>query len=143
MSDNSIINRISLDYISDSYLSEGRVLFINISREELSRLEGGKKNCSYVAYQELEDLMRDEEVSYILAVDSRVIPDDRITPFEVVNSKSEIKCPWQKCIDDSVQYYLTLESADDIAIIGVIIPSFGINNPNKRIKIGGKYGSLS
>lgn len=133
-----MIDRIHLEDIKEEYIANSRVIFVNMTHDEFKDFEEENKTVNLIAYQELEDLFRDDVPGYILVVDSRVLPSDRIRNVEVVNSPSLLEYPWQKFTDDNEQYYITLKTSEDLSIIGVIVPRVLLSKPKRNIKIGGK-----
>lgn len=133
-----MIDRIHLEDIKEEYIASRRVIFVNMTHDEFKDFEEENKTVNLIAYQELEDLFRDDVPGYILVVDSRVLPSDRIRNVEVVNSPSLLEYPWQKFTDDNEQYYITLKTSEDLSIIGVIVPRVLLSKPKMNIKIGGK-----
>lgn len=131
-----MIRTIKFDDINESLIAERRVVFTNLSKQQVLDFQLVTTQTSFVFYQEYEDMEREEDVNYVLAVDMRVIPTERCRPMELVNSPDEVLYPWQKCTDDLEQFYIILD-ADDASIIGLIEPKLSFTKPKSRIKLGG------
>lgn len=131
-----MIRTISFDDINESLIAERRVAFTNLTKQEVLDFLLVTTQTSFVFYQEYEDMEREEEINYVLAVDMRVLPSERCRPMELVNSPEEVLHPWQKCTDDLEQFYITLD-VDDASILGLIEPKLSFTKPKSRIKLGG------